>query len=225
MRLEHIFGFIANVGFTDITLQEIDNYIKDIQNGTEDFPRFNLSEHAGLCTAGAPLIGASVIACYATASLTAGGNAEGGEGGFANWQINECQEKLIEQWAKAANLWENEGTSTFMGNSSFMYTIRHSDEVIDGDFCIIKEDSMRLSLYLNLRRRRRIVYDEKELQLCSQNIEEIQYDDLIKVDDSNSELYTKEPFNTVYFIWSKSKGLLQYKYLNGDVYTFYKKLP
>ena len=48
---------------------------------------------------------------------------------------------------------------------------------------------------------------------------------LIKVDDSNSELYTKEPFNTVYFIWSKSKGLLQYKYLNGDVYTFYKKLP
>lgn len=124
------------------------------------------------------------------------------------------------------NPWrENEGTSTFMGNSSFMYTIRHSDEVIDGDFCIIKEDSMRLSLYLNLRRRRRIVYDEKELQLCSQNIEEIQYDDLIKVDDSNSELYTKEPFNTVYFIWSKSKGLLQYKYLNGDVYTFYKKLP
>ena len=124
------------------------------------------------------------------------------------------------------NSWrENEGTSTFMGNSSFMYTIRHSDEVIDGDFCIIKEDSMRLSLYLNLRRRRRIVYDEKELQLCSQNIEEIQYDDLIKVDDSNSEFYTKEPFNTVYFIWSKSKGLLQYKYLNGEVYTFYKKLP
>ena len=108
MRLEHIFGFIANEGFTDITLQEIDNYIKDIQNGTEDFPRFNLSEHAGLCTAGAPLIGASVIACYATASLTAGGNAEGGEGGFANWQIDECQEKLIEQWAKAANLWEDD---------------------------------------------------------------------------------------------------------------------
>ncbi len=108
MRLEHIFGIIANEGFTDITLQEIDNYINDIQNGTEDFPRFNLSEHAGLCTAGAPLIGASVIACYATASLTAGGNAEGGEGSLANWQIDECQEKLIEQWAKAANLWEDD---------------------------------------------------------------------------------------------------------------------
>ena len=124
------------------------------------------------------------------------------------------------------NPWrENEGTSTFMGNSSFKYTIRHHNELVDGDFCVLKEDSMRLSLYLNLRRRRRIVYDEKELQLCSQVIEGIQYDDLIKVDDSNSELYTKEPFNTEYFIWSKSKGLLQYKYLNGDVYTFYKKIP
>ena len=124
------------------------------------------------------------------------------------------------------NPWrENEGTSTFMGNSSFKYTIKHHNELVDGDFCVLKEDSMRLSLYLNLRRRRRIVYDEKELQLCSQVIEGIQYDDLIKVDDSNSELYTKEPFNTEYFIWSKSKGLLQYKYLNGDVYTFYKKIP
>lgn len=124
------------------------------------------------------------------------------------------------------NPWrENEGTSTFMGNGSFKYTISHQNELVDGDFCIIKEDSMRLSLYLNLRRRRWIVYDEKELRLCSQNIEGVQYDDLIIVDDSNSELYTKEPFNTEYFIWSKSKGLLRYKYLNGEVYTFYKKLP
>jgi len=134
MRIEHIFGMIAKEGFTDITLHEISNYIKDIQNGTENFPRFNLSEHAGFCTAGAPLIGASIIACYATASLTAGSNAEGCEGqcksraeissldlcrdaacarsteqgGPANWEIDECQEKLIEQWAKAANLWEDD---------------------------------------------------------------------------------------------------------------------
>jgi hypothetical protein len=133
MRIEHIFGMIAKEGFTDITLQEIDNYINEILNGTEDFHRFNLSEHAGLCTAGAPLIGASIIACYATASLTAGSNVEGSEGqcksraeissldfcrdavcsrsteqgGPANWEIDEKQEQLIEQWAKAANLWED----------------------------------------------------------------------------------------------------------------------
>ena len=96
MRLENIFGIIAKEGFSDITLREIDNYINDIQNGTEDFPRFNLSEHAGLSKGGSPLIGASIIACYATASLTAGSHAEGSEGSLANWQIDECQEKLIE---------------------------------------------------------------------------------------------------------------------------------
>ena len=79
-RLQHIFDSIAKDGFSDVVLQEIKNYTKDIQNGTEDFPRFNLSEHAGLSKGGAPLIGASIIACYATASLTASRNVEGREG-------------------------------------------------------------------------------------------------------------------------------------------------
>ena len=89
--LEHIYEVIAKEGFTDIALQKINNYIKDIQNGTEDFPRFNLSEHAGLSKGGAPLIGASIIACYATASLTAGSNVEGSQGSPANWEIDERQ--------------------------------------------------------------------------------------------------------------------------------------
>ena len=121
MMLEHIYEVIAKEGFTDIALQKINNYIKDIQNGTEDFPRFNLSEHAGLSKGGAPLIGASIIARYATASLTASRNAEGREGqcksraevsslnfsrdaacfrqteqgGPANWEIDEQQEQLL----------------------------------------------------------------------------------------------------------------------------------
>ena len=95
MKIEQIYDIIEEQGFTAQTLQAIDTYIKEIQDGTEDFPRFNLSEHAGLCTAGAPLIGASVIASYATASITASCHAEGCEGGPANWQIDECQEKLI----------------------------------------------------------------------------------------------------------------------------------
>ena len=106
MRIEHIYEIIASEGFFDTTLQEINDYIKDIQDGTENFPRFNLSEHAGLSKGGAPLIGASIIACYATASLTAGSNVEGSTGCPANWEIDERQEQLIEQWAKATNLWE-----------------------------------------------------------------------------------------------------------------------
>ena len=96
-RLQHIFEVIAQEGFANVTIQEINNYVKDIQNGTEDFFRFNLSEHAGLSKGGAPLIGASIIACYATASITASRDAEGSEGGPANWEIDEQQEKFIEQ--------------------------------------------------------------------------------------------------------------------------------
>ena len=128
--LNDIYAAIAAEGFTAETLQMIDNYAKDIHNGREDFFRFNLSEHAGLCKGGSPLIGASIIACYATASLRASCNAEGREGQCqsredvsslnlcrdeacarsteqgspANWEIDEQQEKFIVQWAKAANL-------------------------------------------------------------------------------------------------------------------------
>ena len=45
--LNDIYAAIAAEGFTARTLQMIDNYAKDIQNGREDFSRFNLSEHAG----------------------------------------------------------------------------------------------------------------------------------------------------------------------------------
>lgn len=123
------------------------------------------------------------------------------------------------------NPWrENEGTSVYMGNSAFKYTIRHHRETIDGKFLIVKEDSSRLSISLRLNRRHLPLLYEKELQLCCRSIEGEIYDDIIEVDDSNSELYTREKLNTEYFIWSKSKGLLQYKYLNGEVYTFYKKI-
>ena len=160
MRIEHIFGLIAKEGFTDITLQEIDNYINDILNGTEDFHRFNLSEHAGLCTAGAPLIGASIIACYATASLTAS-RAEISsldlcrdaacarsteQGGPANWEIDEKQEQLIEQWAKAANLWEDNSEQFLIAEFGPMIAQGAEAKVYykEGNTSVVKE---RTSIY------------------------------------------------------------------------------
>ena len=78
--IRQIYDVIARDGFADATLQLIDNYVNDIQNGRTDFPRFTQPEHAGLCTAGAPLIGASVIAGYAAASLGASSDATSGQG-------------------------------------------------------------------------------------------------------------------------------------------------
>ena len=79
--IENIYEAITADGFCERTLQFIDEQVNDIQNGTEDFPRFNLSEHAGVCTGGAALIGASVVACYARASLEASANAGAGQDG------------------------------------------------------------------------------------------------------------------------------------------------
>jgi hypothetical protein len=104
--INDIYEAIDADGFKESTLQIIDEYVNDIENGRTNFSRFNEQEHAGLCKAGAPLIGASVVASYARRSLTSGVNAEGGQGGGPyNWEIDDKQEKLIEQWAKAAGIW------------------------------------------------------------------------------------------------------------------------
>ena len=106
--LKEIFDAITAEGFSARVVALIDNYIDDILYGKTSFPRFNLSEHAGLCSAGAPLIGASIVACYARASLEASSNVTSGEGSRpSNWEIDELQEQLIEQWAREANLWES----------------------------------------------------------------------------------------------------------------------
>ena len=141
-KLNDIYESIACDGFTASTLQLIDNYINDIQNGTENFYRFNLSEHAGLCTAGAPLIGASIVACYARASLTAGGNADDGQGTSpANWEIDERQEQLIEQWAKAAGLWAEDSEQMLI--ETFGAKIAQGAEAKvyyrEGDTSVVKE--------------------------------------------------------------------------------------
>ena len=146
-RLQRIYDIIAQEGFDNLTLQEINHYVNDIQNGTEDFPRFNLSEHAGLCTAGAPLIGASIIACYARASLTTGGDAQSSKGSSpANWQIDEQQEQFIEQWAKAANLWVDDSERILTETFGPMIAQGAEAKVYyrEGDTSVVKE---RASIY------------------------------------------------------------------------------
>ena len=105
-EMDIVFAAIATDGFSAETLQMIDNFTNDIRYGRKDFNGFTLPEHAGLCKGGAPLIGASIVAGYARRSLATGGNAQSSEGGSpANWQIDEAQERLIEEWTRAKGLW------------------------------------------------------------------------------------------------------------------------
>lgn len=98
--IQEIYRIIAENGFSESVLQMIDNYINEILYGTTSFSRFNLPEHAGLCSAGSVLIGASIITDYARTSLTASCNASSSKGSSpTNWEIDELQEQLVEQWA------------------------------------------------------------------------------------------------------------------------------
>ena len=144
--ISEIYNAIANNGFAEQTLQRIDEYINEIQNGTRDFPRYNFSEHAGLCKAGPVLIGASVIASYATRSLTASCHAEGCEGGPTNWQIDELQEQLIEQWAKASKLWVEKSDQILTETFGPMIAQGAEAKVYyrEGDKSVVKE---RTSIY------------------------------------------------------------------------------
>jgi hypothetical protein len=141
-----IYEAIDADGFKKSTLQLIDDYVNDIENGREDFSRFNLSEHAGLCKGGSPLIGASIIASYATASITASSDVEGCKGCPANWEIDNHQERLIEQWAKAANLWEDNSEQILTTEFGPMIAQGAEAKVYysDGNTSVVKE---RTSIY------------------------------------------------------------------------------
>ena len=78
--IQDIYEAIAAEGYSERVLKLIDEQVNEIQNGTRNFPRYNLPEHAGLCKAGPVLIGASIIASYATRSLTASSHVEGCQG-------------------------------------------------------------------------------------------------------------------------------------------------
>jgi len=144
--IQDIYKAIANEGFTMSTLLLIDNYVNDIQNGTTNFSRYTIPEHAGLCTAGSALIGASIVANYARASLEASRDVECGQNGPSNWEIDELQEKLIEQWAKAAHLWV-ENSEEILSDALGPMIAQGAEAKVyyrEGDTSVVKE---RASIY------------------------------------------------------------------------------
>ena len=93
--LNDIYVAIAAEGFTNKTLQMIDNYTNDIRYGRKDFNGFTLPEHAGLCKGGSPLIGAAIVVSYARRSLTTGCNAESSQGQSKSSEICKSYKPII----------------------------------------------------------------------------------------------------------------------------------
>ena len=150
-NLEQIYTSISNYGFTDITLQLIDNYINDILNGKADLIQFNQSEHAGLCCAGKVLIGAYIVCDYARASLEASANVATGKTKPSNWEIDELQEKLVQQWAEAKQFWFTSAEQDIESEYGSMIAKGAEAKVYyrGGDASVIK---LRTSIYATLGR-------------------------------------------------------------------------
>lgn len=150
--MEAIYNAISAEGFSERTVEIIDNYTQQIVNGKKDLTQFNQAEHAGLCSAGETLIGAYIVCNYAKSSLTAGKNVGAGEvASPASWQIDPEQERLVEQWATAKGLWfpnaqediESEyGPMIARGAESMVY-------YKEGDTSVVK---IRASIYATLGR-------------------------------------------------------------------------
>jgi hypothetical protein len=114
--------------------------------------------------------------------------------------------------------------SNFYAEGEYINTIYHSGRRIDCELIIVKESDDYVNLMIDFDKR----FSADELQVGDTSTVVVKghvYDDAITINDGNSSIAQETGTNCEYFIWSKSKGLLEYKYLNGEVYTFYKKIP
>ena len=114
--------------------------------------------------------------------------------------------------------------SNFYAEGEYINTIYHNGNRIDCELIIVKESDDYVNLMIDFDKR----FSEDELQVDETSTVIVKgrvYNDAIILNDGNSSITQETGTNCEYFIWSKSKGLLQYKYLDGEVYTFYKKLP
>ena len=129
----------------------MDNYIGNILNGKTNLTQFNQSEHAGLCLAGEMLIGAYIVCNYARASLEAGADAATGKGGPANWEIDEYQELLVQQWAETKLCWFSNAEQEIESVYGAMIAQGAEAKVYyrEGDTSVIK---VRTSIYATLGR-------------------------------------------------------------------------
>ena len=144
-----IFESIRVGGFSARTVELIDNYTNDILNGRTNLNRFNQQEHAGLCLADSPLIGAYAVCCYARASLESSTDASASQGSPTNWEIDAKQEECVEQWARAKGIWFSNPEKVFTSVYGQMIAQGAEAKVYykSGDTSVVKE---RTSIYATL---------------------------------------------------------------------------
>lgn len=132
-------------------IQNIDNQVNEILNGTKDISRFNQSEHAGVCSAGPLLIGALLVCDIVRGGFKASQNAGDSQAASANWEIDEKQEQAIQDWAEQKGVWIPKAEEWL--NEQYGPELAHGAEAKvyckKGDTHVVK---LRTSIYSTLGR-------------------------------------------------------------------------
>ena len=151
LDLDVVYTSIRDNGFSVRTIELIDNYTNNILNGKTNLTQFNQQEHAGLCRAGEILIGAYIVCNYARTSLETGADVGTGKASPANWEIDELQEKMVQLWAEAKNLWSDTAEQDIEEEYGSMIAKGAEAKVYykDNDTSVIK---LRTSIYATFGR-------------------------------------------------------------------------
>ena len=111
------------------------------------------------------------------------------------------------------------------GNALYEDTIVHRQEKISQSFLMVCTYNDKTQIAIDFNKRFWDYHLLPKVKLKDVEVGDSVYHDCIIVDSLNSHVSLMSDLNCDYFVWSKSKGLIQYKYLNGETYSIYKKLP
>ena len=121
--------------------------------------------------------------------------------------------------------------SDYYGHAIYKDTIVHHQEKISQSFYMVREldDKTHLSLIFNNRLCNARLCDARfilpNVKLKDVEVGDSVYHDCIIVDSLNSHVIRNSDLNCDFLVWSKSKGLVQYKYQTGETYSIYKIMP
>ncbi len=124
------------------------------------------------------------------------------------------------------------GPSEYHGTAVIEGEMCHNGDSLDIFFLTQKTDDVTLetNMWFSSRSYTKFWQDDVD-RLDSRRVNGVVYNDLACIDSVDLEWCRfVRSYNIKRMLWSKSKGLIQYEYLptdstQGDVYTYYKKLP
>jgi hypothetical protein len=115
--------------------------------------------------------------------------------------------------------------SDYYGNALFDNTIIHHQEKISQSFLMVCTYNDKTQIAIDFNNRFWDYHLLPKVKLKDVEVGDSVYHDCIIVDSLNSHVIRNSDLNCDFLVWSKSKGLVQYKYQNGETYSLYKILP